>query len=377
MIKPEQIEKVCLLSIAPLEKLLGTSAEASVLKSALQVTLALTMLGRVDIGSTNDKSLGDSIGSKKKNVNAGSNSNNNNNNKNATANSNTTNSNNKQRVNKSSNLLSRLLPVIAERLRQVAPRSVRISRSASMLFRGEQSIKLQLMSNEIVDDSHGNDDSQHLDSSTEDDGGDTTDGGNNNNSATIKRLNDGNLNDGNLRINISNKNSASGLIDENDIDVENETVEENEATFNQDVRTNLRERSPSSGSSNNGISMFDDDDSSDNDDWDDWDDEAGGDTGNEALSNELGWFVHRLHLGLGGGVNDPLNGGGGDGGFLGMDLASNDDQKNRVLENLTLSNDGVGVGDDGEDDDGLHGLGFVSGRDMEVLQWSLQIYNLK
>ena len=107
MIKPEQIEKVCLLSIAPLEKLLGTSAEASVLKSALQVTLALTMLGRVDIGSTNDKSLGDSIGSKKKNVNAGSNSNNNNN-KNATANSNTTNSNNKQRVNKSSNLLSRL-----------------------------------------------------------------------------------------------------------------------------------------------------------------------------------------------------------------------------------------------------------------------------
>ena len=145
MIKPEQIEKVCLLSIAPLEKLLGTSAEASVLKSALQVTLALTMLGRVDIGSTNDKSLGDSIGSKKKNVNAGSNSNNNNNNnKNATANSNTTNSNNKQRVNKSSNLLSRLLPVIAERLRQVAPRSVRISRSASMLFRGEQSIKLQL-----------------------------------------------------------------------------------------------------------------------------------------------------------------------------------------------------------------------------------------
>ena len=107
-------------------------------------------------------------------------------------------------------------------------------------------------------------------------------------------------------------------------------------------------------------------------DWDDWDDEAGGDTGNEALSNELGWFVHRLHLGLGGGVNDPLNGGGGD-----DDLASNDDQKNRVLENLTVSNDGVGVGDDGEDDDGLHGLGFVSGRDMEVLQWSLQIYNLK
>ena len=234
VIKPEQIEKVCLLSIAPLEKLLGTSAEASVLKSALQVTLALTMLGRVDIGSTNDKNLGDSIGSKKKNVNAGSNSsNNNNNNKNATANSNTTNSNNKQRVNKSSNLLSRLLPVIAERLRQVAPRSVRISRSASMLFRGEQSIKLQLMSNEIVDDSHGNDDSQHLDSSTEDDGGDTTDGGNNNNNnsnATIKRLNGGNL-----RINISNKNSVSGLIDENDIDVENETVEENEATFNQDV----------------------------------------------------------------------------------------------------------------------------------------------
>ena len=77
MIKPEQIEKVCLLSIAPLEKLLGTSAEASVLKSALQVTLALTMLGRVDIGSTNDKSLGDSIGSKKKNVKAGSNSSNN------------------------------------------------------------------------------------------------------------------------------------------------------------------------------------------------------------------------------------------------------------------------------------------------------------
>ena len=117
--------------------------------------------------------------------------------------------------------------------------------------------------------------------------------------------------------------------------------------------------------------MFDDDDSSDNDDWDDWDDEAGGDTGNEALSNELGWFVHRLHIGLGGGVNDPLSSGGDDG----VDLASNDDQKNRVLENLTLSNDGVG--DDGEDDDGLHGLGFVSGRDMEVLQWSLQIYNLK
>ena len=28
-------------------------------------------------------------------------------------------------------------------------------------------------------------------------------------------------------------------------------------------------------------------------------------------------------------------------------------------------------------EDGLHALSFVSGRDMEVLLWSLQIYNLK
>ena len=238
-ITSEQIEEVCLLAVVPLEKLLGTSAEASLLKGALQVFLALATLGRAESEAEKER-LGDSVGSISKN-------------------------NAKIGRSKAGNLLSRLLPVVAERLRQVAPRSVRLSRSASMLFWGEQSIKLQLMSNEIIDENPGND-SQHLDSSTEDDIVDT----------------DGDTNGGkdlNAKVAMSRD-----MIGGQDMDVDN--IEENEATFNQDVSANLRERSPSSGGSNNGV--FEDELSSENDDWDDWDDEDGGDTGNEALSNELG-----------------------------------------------------------------------------------------
>ena len=135
------------------------------LKRALQVVLALAMLGRAE-SEAKKECLGDSIGSISKN-------------------------NAKIGLSKAGNLLSRLLPVVAERLRQVAPRSVRLSRTASMLFRGEQSIKLQLMSNEIIDENPGND-SQHLDSSTEDDivdtDGDTNGGKDLNESGNVARL---------------------------------------------------------------------------------------------------------------------------------------------------------------------------------------------
>ena len=138
-----------------------------------------------------------------------------------------------------------------------------------------------------------------------------------------------------------------------------DNIEENEATFNQDVSANLRERSPSSGGSNNGV--FEDDLSSENDDWDDWDDEDGGDTGNEALSNELGWFVHRLHVALGGNVNNLF------------DKAEDSFATDQPAGLDTVGNS-LGPG---EGDCGLHALGFVGAKDMDVLHWSLQMYNLR
>jgi hypothetical protein len=61
-VTPEQIEEVCTLSITPLEKLVGTSAEASVLKSALQALLALTMLGHVGNTRNGSRSGGSTRG---------------------------------------------------------------------------------------------------------------------------------------------------------------------------------------------------------------------------------------------------------------------------------------------------------------------------
>ena len=114
------------------------------------------------------------------------------------------------------------------------------------------------------------------------------------------------------------------------------------------------------------------DDSSDNDDWDDWDDEDGGDTGNEALSNELGWFVHRLHIGLGGTIaeeEDKI-------GFMRNtpSLSINTQNNNNNNNNSGNNNQNVIIN---STEDGLHALSFVSGRDMEVLLWSLQIHNLQ
>ena len=99
------------------------------------------------------------------------------------------------------------------------------------------------------------------------------------------------------------------------------------------------------------------------DDWDDWDDEDGGDTGNEALSNELGWFVHRLHVVLGGNVSNLF------------DKAEEGFALNRPAGLDQVSNS-LGPGQ-GEEECGLHALGFDSAKDMDVLHWSLQMYNLR
>ena len=86
-----------------------------------------------------------------------------------------------------------------------------------------------------------------------------------------------------------------------------------------------------------------------------------GDTGNEALSNELGWFVHRLHVVLGGNVNN---------------LFDNADEGFALNHPAGLDTVGNSLGP-GEEEFGLHALGFVSAKDMDVLHWSLQMYNLR
>jgi hypothetical protein len=230
-------------------------------------------------------------------------------------------------------MMSRVLPVIAERLRQAAPRSVRIGgRTASMVFRQEQSMQMQWLSNDITPNQ---DDSQHLDSTDESEDESVRGGLGGADEAGISISGEVDIDDGSAKKKLQKQKKALGgaLVGRGSSGQEGgKTVEDlREMT---DTFEGLRERSISSGASS-----FDDDES--DDDWDDWDDDGGADTGNEALSSELGWFVYQLHLDLGGHVFRDLGGSGSP---------------------------------NGGKEEGIDSLNFLANRDMEVLRWALQVH---
>ena len=273
-----------------LEHLLASSAEAPVLRACLEVVLALAAI----LPRTSSKP--DKSGAQ------------------------------------SGPMLSRLLPVVAERLRQAAPRSLRLGqRSQSMVFREERSVQMQWLSNDI--DHMNQDDSRHLDS-TDDSDNDERDGGDGSTDEPSKKPSNSML-----------TLSKLSLRDVAVSDKEAGTQDESMAEVLEGLSTSLRERSTSSV----GGSSFDDDRSgSDNDDWDDWDDEGGAETGNDALSIELGWFVSQLHRNLGG---KPVR------------VSFADDIHAAVGNEIETVHSGVET------------LNFLASRDLEVLCWALHVHS--